>query len=221
EAQLKEATDKLRRARLHYEAARLYESPLRDFESAAKHFEQSVKLQPSHLPSIRGARRSLVQLKRHKAACRFFDLEVDQAASAEQKAVLLYQKSQVLATALGAKPEARDALRDAVAASRLDLAVLKAAVFAEEQAGNWQRFAELSKAAANLLTDSPKERAAYLAQAARAHHVHLKDVPGAIELYKSALELDSRAPGALDALKDLLYGAGRFKELAEVLRSEA
>src|SRR5690606_37257149 len=34
-------------------------------------------------------------------------------------------------------------------------------------------------------------------------------------------ELDSRAPGALDALKDLLYGAGRFKELAEVLRSEA
>lgn len=221
EGQLKEATDKLRRARLHYEAARLYESPLRDFESAAKHFEQSVKLQPAHLPSIRGARRCLLQLKRHKAACRFFELEVDHAATAEQKAVLLYQKSQLLATWLGSKPEARDALRDAVAASRLDLAVLKAAALAEEQAGNWQRFAELSKAAANLVTDSPKERAAYLAQAARAHHVHLKDLPGAIELYKSALELDSRAPGALDALKDLLYGAGRFKELAEVLRREA
>lgn len=221
EGQLKDATDKLRRARLHYEAARLYESPLRDFESAAKHFEHSVKLQPGHVPSIRGARRCLLQMNRHKAACRFFDLELEHSNSPEQKAVLLYQKSQVLAAALGSKPEARDALREAVALSRLDLAVVKAALFAEEQAGNWQRFAELSKAAANLEPDSPKERAAYLTQAARAHHVHLKDIPGAIELYKSALELDARAPGALDALKDLLYGAGRFKELADVLRHEA
>lgn len=221
ESQLKDVTDKLRRARLHYEAARLYESPIRDFDSAAKHFEHSVKLQPSHLPSIRGARRCLLQMNRHKAACRFFDLEVEHCASAEQKAVLLYQKSQVLAAALGSKPEARDALREAVTLSRLDLAIVKAALFAEEQAGNWQRFVELSKAAANLEGDSAKERAAHLAQAARAAHVHLKDIPGAIELYKSALEIDARAPGALDALKDLLYGAARFKELSEVLKHEA
>lgn len=221
EGQLKDATDKLRRARLHYEAARLYESPIRDFDAAAKHYEQSVKLQPAYVPSIRGAGRCLLQLGRHKAACRFFDLEAEHCTSAEEKATLLYQKSQVLAFALGSKPEARDTLREAVNLSRTDLTLLKAAALAEEQAGNWQRFAELSKSAANLCADSPKERAAFLAQAARTHHVHLKDVPGAIELYKSALELDARAPGTLDALKDLLYGAARFTELAEVLKHEA
>lgn len=222
EEQLKrETTDKQRRARLHYEAARLFESPLRDYEAAARHFEQSVKLQPSHLPSIRGARRTLLQLNRHKSACRYFDLEVEHTATAEQKAALLYQKSQILATALGAKPEARDALREAVGYSTLDLSVVKATLFAEEQANNWSRVAELSKAAANLEVDSPSERAAYLAQSARVHQVHLKDAPGAIELYKSAIEIDPRAPGALDALKDLLYGAGRFKELTELLQREA
>lgn len=221
EEQLKDEPEKQRRARLHYEAARLFESPLRDFDSAAKHYEQSVKLQPAHVPSIRGARRALLHLNRHKAACRYFDLEVEQCTRADQKASLLYQKSQILASALGAKPEAREALREAVNLSKLDLAVVKSALFAEEQAANWPRFAELSKVAANLEVDSPRERAVFLAQAARAHHVHLKDLAGAIELYKSALELDPRAPGALDALKDLLYGAGRFKELAEVLQREA
>ncbi len=103
EAQLKDEPDKQRRARLHYEAARLYESPLREFEPAAKHFEQTVKLQANHIPSIRGARRCLLALHRHKAACRFFDLEVEHCTSAEQKALLLYEKSLILSGPLGSR----------------------------------------------------------------------------------------------------------------------
>jgi cellulose synthase operon protein C len=221
EGQLKDETDKLRRSRLHYEAARLYESPLREFEQAAKHFEQTVKLQPNHIPSIRGARRSLLALHRHKAACRFFDLEVEHSTSAEQKALLLYEKSLIVGGPLGAKAEARDVLREAIAFTKAELSLVKAALLAEEHAGNWERFADLSKSAANLEAENPKERAAYLAQSARASFVQLKDAAAAIELYKAALELEPQAPGALDALKDLLYASGRFKELVAVLQQEA
>ncbi len=68
---------------------------------------------------------------------------------------------------------------------------------------------------------NPRERAAYLAQSARASFVQLKDGAAAIELYKSALELEPQAPGALEALKDLFYASGRFKELVAVLQQEA
>lgn len=223
EAQLrdKDGTDKQRRARLHYEAARLYESPLHEFEAAAKHYELSVKLQPGHLPAVRGARRVLLMLGKHKAACRYFDAERDLLAQPERKAALLYEKSQVLAGPLASKQEAREALREALEYSKADLTVIKAAILAEEQVANWERVSDLSRAAANLEAESPKERAALLAQSARVAAVHLKDVTTAIELYKSALELDPRAPGALAALKELLYAAGRFKELVALLHQEA
>src|SRR5690606_2949576 len=97
-----------------------------------------VKLLASHLPSVRGARRVLLMLGRHKAACRYFDVEMELLAQPERKAALLYEKSQLLVGPLGSKQEAREALREALELSKSDLAIVKASILAEEQAGNWE-----------------------------------------------------------------------------------
>ncbi len=67
----------------------------------------------------------------------------------------------------------------------------------------------------------PRERAAYLAQAARAANVHLKAPERAIEMYKAAFDADPLAPGVLDSLKELLYTRKRWGELVVVLKREA
>src|SRR5690606_37393208 len=72
EAELNKPIEKSRRARLHYEAARLYECPLGDLEAASRHYEQAIKLTRTHVPSVRGARRVLLALKRHKQAVKLF-----------------------------------------------------------------------------------------------------------------------------------------------------
>lgn len=221
EAELNKPIEKSRRARLHYEAARLYECPLGDLEAASRHYEQAIKLTRTHVPSVRGARRVLLALKRHKQAVKLFDAELELTTDPTHKAMLSYEKSMVMALQLGQKNEAREALRQAVALSPTTLTIAKTSAWFEEQTNAWDHFVRAVEHAANATHHFPRERAAFLTQAARAVAVHLRDADRAIELYKVALEVDARAPGAIDALKELLYGRRRWKELVEVLEREA
>jgi tetratricopeptide (TPR) repeat protein len=213
--------DKQRTARLHYEAARLFENPIGDLEAAAKHFEQAHRLAPTHVPSLRGARRTQLGLKRYQQAARLFDAEADVVSETEQKAWLLYHKAQLLEAQLGQRVEAREALEKASELAPRNLTIVKATALAQEQAGAWEPLVKSFERCVAALEENPKERAVYLSQMARVSAVRLRDVPRAIELYKGAFEADPLAPGALPALKELLYRQGRFTELVEVLEREA
>lgn len=220
-AELSKKGDKSRTARLHYELARVLENPIGELEGAAKHFEQAHRLAPNHIPSVRGARRVLLSLKRYQQAVKLFDAEADAVADVEQKALLLYHKGLVLDAHLGQRAEAREALEKASELGPRNLTILKATALLEEQAGAWEPLLKSFERCAAALAEQPKERAVYLSQMARVCAVRLRDLPRAIELYKAAFEADPLAPGALPALKEHLYQLGRFRELVGVLEREA
>ncbi len=219
--ELAKKADKSRQARLNYEAARLYEAPLGELESAAKHFEQAYRLAPNHIPSVRGARRTLLGLKRYQQAVKLFDAEAEAVPDAEQKALLLYHKGSLLDTHLGQRSEARDAFEKASELAPRNLAILKAAALAQEQAGAWEPLLRTFERCASTLAEQPSQRAIYLAQMARVCSVRLRDLPRAVELYKAAFAADPHAPGVLSSLKELLYRKERWGELVEVLEQEA
>ena len=72
-----------RAGRLHYECARLYEWPLADTARAADHYQKAHALVLDHLPSVRGARRTLVAAQRHAQALPFFDAEIRLTADSQ------------------------------------------------------------------------------------------------------------------------------------------
>lgn len=221
EEQLKGKQDKLRAGRLHYECARLYESPLGDLPAAAKHYEAAVKQCPEHVPSVRGARRVELQLKRYPAALASLETEIALCADPRQKALLWYEKGCILAGRLAKKGEAREAFEQAAELSPMDASILKAAAHAQEQALAWEPLCRTLERLANALAPFPTQRAATLAQMARVVSVRLKDPARAIELYKAAVLVDPRAPGALRSLAELLYRGHRWAELVTVLEKEA
>lgn len=221
EEQLKGKNDKARSGRLHYECARLYESPLGDLAAAAKHYEAAVKDCPEHVPSVRGARRVEIQLKRYPAALASLEAEIRLCADPAQKALLCYEKGCILEGRLAKKGEAREAFEQAAEFAPNDASILKAAAHAQEQALAWEPLCRTLERMANALSEFPSQRAATLAQMARVVAVRLKDSPRAIELYKSAVLVDPRAPGALRSLAELLYRAQRWAELVTVLEKEA
>ncbi len=98
-----------RAGRLHYECARLQEWPLADTQRAADHYQKAHGLVLDHLPSVRGARRTLIAAKRHAQALPFFDAEIRLTADPQRKAVVYYEKGLVLEDALNQKPQAREA----------------------------------------------------------------------------------------------------------------
>ncbi len=221
ESQIARKPPREREGRLHYEMARLYESPLRQLDEAARHFEHASRLMPQHVPSLRGARRVLLALGRHKQVLKLFDAEIEATGDSSQKATLYFQKGRLLAESLGQKADARAAFEQAAQFSPNRLDILKALAGAEEQAGAWHKLIDALGRAANAAVSFPAEQAAYLVQMARVQAVHLKDVKQAIELYKAALGVDPGAPAALHALKELLYEDRRWKELVEALELEA
>ncbi|HEX2731717.1 MAG TPA: tetratricopeptide repeat protein [Polyangiaceae bacterium] len=221
EAQLSRKPERAREGRLHYEVARFYESPLGKIEEAVNHYEIAARLIPHHVPTLRGARRVLLGLGRHKAALKMLELELNVAEDSATKAMLLFQKGRLLQDHLGLKSDAREAFEQAADLAPMRLDVLKALAGAEERAGAWEKLTIAFERAANAATRFPAERAAYLVQMARVSATELKDSGRAIELYKAALSVDPHAPAALHSLKELLYQGRRWKELIEALDLEA
>lgn len=219
-AQLAQNPDKVRAARLHFELGRLYESPLGEAAKAAGHYQQARSLQPEHLPTLSGARRTLTLLKQYQLALPLFDEEIRLTSDSQHKAVLLYQKGQMLEDQMGQKREARAVYQ---AASKLDVTdsrFLKAVERADTQAEAWDALDKTYEELATAVTQDTRYRAAMIAERAHLAETRRADRALATELYRAAFQLDARAPGALEALKRLHYAQGQFHDLVLTLEQE-
>jgi len=210
-----------RSGRLHYECARLYEWPLGDTLRAAEHFQKAHGLLADHLPSVRGARRTLLAAKRHAQALPFFDAEIRLTADAQQKAIVYYEKGLVLDDALNQKPQAREAFEAGLELDPTNPSLLKAVERAEIAAKAWDSLDKTYARAANAVAHDPRLKAALIAERARVVEGRRRDPRGAAELYRLALETDPRTTGAIHALKRLCYADERFGDLVTVLAHEA
>jgi tetratricopeptide (TPR) repeat protein len=221
EKELAQSPKPARAGRLHYECARLFEWPLRETLRAAEHFQKAQALTPDHLPSVRGARRTLVASKRPQLALALFDVEVKLTSDPQQKAVLLYEKGLLLEDALGQRREAREAYQAGLDLDPANTSLLKAVERAEIAAKAWDSLDKTYERAANAVTGDPRLKAAVIAERARIVEARRGDVRGATELYRLALETDSRTTAAIHALKRLCFGEERFGDLVAVLAHEA
>lgn len=221
EAELSTRPDKARAARLHYEAARQYEGALGEPDRAWDHYQRALELSPDHLPSLHGARRALVIQKKHSQALPLYDREIRAIADPHKKAVLLYEKGVLLEDRVGKRREAQQAYRAALDLDESNPTILKALERAEALASAWDELSKTYEREANAVSSDARHRAAVIAERARlveAKHEHIDE---AIELYETALEIDPTAPGALPALKHLLYTAKRWRDLIHALERQA
>jgi len=210
-----------RTGRLHYECARLYEWPLGDTLRAAENYQKAHALVVDHLPSVRGARRTLIAAKRHAQALPFFDAEIRLTSEPQQKAVVYYEKGLVLEDALGQKQQAREAFETGLDLDPTNPTLLKAVERAELGAKAWDALERTYARAANAVTQDARLKAALIAERARVVEGRKRDARGAAELYRLALETDPRSTGAIHALKRLCYADERFGDLVTVLAHEA
>lgn len=210
-----------RAGRLHYECARLYEWPLGETLRAAEHYQRAYALLPEHLPSVRGARRALLAAKRHALALPLFDAEIKLTSDPQKKAVIYCEKGLVLEDALSQKKEAREAYEAGLELDPANPTLLKAVERAEIAARDWDRLDRTYERAANAITGDQRLKAAVIAERARSIESRRGDTRAATELYRLALETDSRTSGAIHALKRLCFGEERFGDLVHVLAHEA
>jgi tetratricopeptide (TPR) repeat protein len=210
-----------RAGRLHYECARLLEWPLAEVARAAEHFQKAHAMLPSHVPSVRGARRTNVALKRYAQALPFFDAEIRLTSDPQQKAVVYYEKGLVLEDALGARPEARAAFEAGLELDPTNTSLLKAVERSAMAAKAWEALDRTYERAANAVTKDTRLKAAVIAERARIVEARRSDVKGATELYRLALETDPRTTTAIHALKRLCFAEDRFADLVTVLAREA
>jgi tetratricopeptide (TPR) repeat protein len=206
-----------RAVRLHYEIARAEGEP----KVALEHYRKALALVPDHVPSLRGARRLLLQLGDVAAALPLFDVEVELTSDPQRCALLHYAKGRALEDITGDVKAARACFAQAAALDDANPAVLKALQQCELAAEDWANLERAREHEANAVAEDPAHRAALMVDRARMLETRLKDVESATELYQMALSLDGMAVGALSALKRLLYGQKRWRDLCAVLEREA
>lgn len=219
EAALKGVQDPAELTRLHFEIARLQEAPLGDLRRAATHYQTALKSSPEHLPVLRGARRVLIGQRNFPKVLELYDAEARITSDPTQKATLLYEKGRLLEKELNKKDDARRAYRSALELDRSNPAILRALTERLIEERRWPEVEQLLEQTANAVADDPAHRAALVAQRARLVE-RQSSKSRAAELYETALRLDSRAPGALAALKRLHYEHERWRDLIRVLELE-
>ncbi len=211
----------LRAGRLQFESGRLHESPLGELKEAAECYLKAHALLGDHLPSIRGARRTLLALGRAQEALALFDAEAKLTAEPSQKAQVLYDKAGVLEDVLGQRKEAREVLQLAAELGKGDGTRIKSIERAEALARAWEGLGRALEREANTVKDDPRHRSALVAARARLLEAHRGDPATAVELYQAAASGDPQNSSALHALKRLHYSHQRWRDLIGVLELEA
>jgi tetratricopeptide (TPR) repeat protein len=221
EAELKRKPDPPRAGRLHYEIARACEVGLSDLDRARTHYFAARDLLPDHVPTIRGARRVLFALGRAQESALLFDAEARLVADPHQKAMLLYEKGILLEDRLSNRKDARRAYAAALELDESNPTILKAFERASALAFEWDDLERALEREANTVSSDARHRAALIAARARIADARKSDAERSIGLYQTALGIDPGAPGAVSALKTLLYAHERWRDLIAVLEEEA
>lgn len=219
--ELEKTTDVRRGARLHFEMARILETTLRDTRRALQHYQASLEHSADYIPAIRGARRLLVGARMFTEALELFDAEARITRQPKDKATLFLLKGRLLEDVLGNRDGAEDAYQTARALDRSHAAILAAAEQRSYAKERWldvdRNLAEL----ANAAVSDDRHRAALIIRRAQLLESRQQQPEQAAELYETALQLDSTAGIAVQALKRLYYSQHRWRDLIRTLEAEA
>jgi tetratricopeptide (TPR) repeat protein len=209
-----------RAGRLHYECARLYESPLGDLVKASEQYQKAHALLSHHLPSVQGARRTLVAQKNFIGSLPLFDAEIRMTSDPRRKALVYFEKGAVLEE-MGQKPQAREAYEAGLELDKTDATLLKVVERVSLGAKAWDGLDRTYERAANVFESDPRHRAAVIAERARLAEVRKNDHNSAAELYGLALGTFATSPSPIQALKRLHFNHQRWNDLVNVLEKEA
>ncbi len=204
-------------ARLHCAIA----IALGDSDEALDHFKRALERLPDHLPSIRGARRLMLQRRNVKGAGILFDAEIRLVDEPRRQAQLAHAMGRALEDLGGDADGARKWYERAVELDPGCPAYPKALAQTVVQAEQWGELAEAYEQSANAVFDDDSQRAALIVERARVLEMRLGEVEQAIELYQHALSLDGGIAGVRGALKRLLHAERRWRDLIDVLQEEA
>ncbi len=202
---LKHKPDPARAARLHYEIGQIHEEVLGELTTAATHYTEACSLAPDHLPSIRGARRTLLRLGRYRDVLPMFGAELNVTRNPRRRARIHYLRGRVYEESLADRPQARMAYGKALELDPNNPTLLAAVERLVRDARDWRYLSQLLERAANSLADDDRLRAALIVRRARLHDTRLDDRSTAAELYESALRVDPETPGAIEGLSRI-YG---------------
>ena len=185
------------------------------------HYREAHQLIPEHVPTLQGARRTLLLTRDANAVLPLIDAELSVASQSKHKALLLLEKGRLLEDELGNQRSAQVAFAKACELEKADLTLLRAAAVSEFKAESWEELERVLEQTASLIKSDTRHRAAVIGERARLVEARRHDRQLATELYNSALKLDPSAPGVLPALKGLHYVQGRWHDLVAVLQHEA
>ncbi|MEM7138931.1 MAG: tetratricopeptide repeat protein [Myxococcota bacterium] len=221
ERELREQPDARRAARLYFEMARTCEQPLQDSRRALQYYQACLERAPDYIPAIRACRRLLLGARMFTEALALFDAEARVTRHARDKATLFLLKGRLLEDVLGNRDGAEEAYQTARALDRSHTAILVATeqrAFAKQTWKDVDRhLADLANAAAS----DDRHRAALIIRRAQLLESRQERPDQAAELYETALQLDSGATIAVQALKRLYYGQRRWRDLIRTLETEA
>lgn len=221
EAALEDEVEPARKGRFEYEIGRLYDTVLGDLERAARHLDRALELTPEHLPTIVAARSVRERAGMYEDALDLFDREIDQTSDRKRKAALLLAKARMLEDDLEVPDKAHPIYEKAAELVDGDAKLLKALELSERHRSAHEELSDVYARTANAVGSDASHRAALIAARARVAEQSLEQRETASELYETALSIDPDAPGALEALKRLHEGRGRWRDLIRVLRREA
>lgn len=221
ERELEGPVDARRAARLCFEMGRTCEDALEDPRRALPYYQATLEHAPDYVPAIRAARRLLLGGRMFPEALALFDAEARVTRQARDKATLFLLKGRLLEDVLGNREAAEEAYQTARALDRSHAAILRATEQRSFANQRWQdvdrNLAELANAAAS----DNAHRAALIIRRAQLLETRQQRPEQAAELYETALQLDSRATIAVQALKRLYYGQRRWRDLIRTLEVDA
>jgi len=219
-AALEDEAEADRRGRLHFEIARIAEQVLRDSGLAMEHYRHALEATPERLPVITGARRLMLAQGEYAKALELFDRELRVTADRSTKASLMFAKARVLENYLNRAKDARALYASATDLVASDPVLFKAIEQTDWTLHDWSHLADAYAQQANAVGGDAKHRAALVVRRARQLEVHAEELDTAAQLYEEALDIDHRAPGAVESLKRLHYDRRRWRELIRVLETE-
>ncbi|MEZ4443178.1 MAG: hypothetical protein R3B72_29050 [Polyangiaceae bacterium] len=209
--------DAARSAQLHYEIGRASD----DDAVALEHYKLALQQAPEHRPTIRAARALRLAKGEVAAAAALFDAELALVGTADERAMLLFQKGSAWLDLQRDAEKARKCFAEAVELAPDNPTFLRALEHVEIAGKNYAGLAESLSLEANAVSDDPQHRAAVLTARGRLLEHRLGKPEDAAAQLELALALDPRTPLASPELKRLLVAQGRWPELVAALQREA
>jgi tetratricopeptide (TPR) repeat protein len=201
-------------------AAEVQEGQLGDQAAAAATHEAILRLDPTHVPSLRALGRFFAHAGRWEDLVAMYRAEADVLTSAEAAAALHARAGAILETKLERPAEAAEAYRQALALAPSDVTALRALARLGRERGAWESLVEVLRAQAATACSSER-KASLFVEAGEILERRLGAVQRAAAVYEDALRACPSSATALRAQDRVFTAMGRWVSLLEVRRAAA